>query len=411
MTKRLAVVVVVAAVACAAGAMFAADTVRFRGPDAQGRFPDTGLLKTWPTEGPKLLWSAKGLGAGFSSAVVAGATVYVTGQAPSGQGMLFAFGLDGKEKWKADYGKEVGKMGPAQPGSRGTPTVDGDNVYVLTGYGQLVTVEAKAGKVVRTVDLLKQFGGKQARYGFAESVLIDGDKIICTPGAADASLVAVNRNTGAPVWQSKGLSEEAGYCSPVLVTQGGKKLVVTMTAGAVVGVDADTGKVLWKQPHTGRFGLQPNPPLVGDGMIYITSSGGAAALELSADGSAVKETWTNKDLDVRMHGAVLLDGCIYGGSSSKKALLCVDAKTGKDNWAEAKIGPAVVVAADGMLYCYGSDGTVSLVKPDAKACTIVSQFKVGEGAGMHVAHPTIGGGRLLIRHGDVLLCYDIKAGG
>lgn len=391
----------------------AGDCPRFRGPTGSGVFDETGLLKTWPANGPKPAWSAKGLGEGYSSAVVVGGTVYVTGQDSAGQGLLFAFGEDGSEKWKAPYGPEVGKLGPARPGSRGSPTVDGDRVYVVSGFGRLVTLDAKTGKELSAVDLPKRFGGKMLGFGCAESVLVDGDNVICTPGGPDASIVALNKKTGETIWQSKGLSQPSGYCSAGLIVVGGRKIVTTMLAASVVGLDAATGKVLWSHANRQGNGTQPNTPVYADGMLYATAGRGTGgvALALAADGTSVTAKWTDKTLDNSMQGVVLIDGHIYGtaGGRRGKGLICQELAGGKIAWTAPEVSSGAVVAADGMLYIYGSDGTVRLVKPDAKAYTPVSQFKVMLGAGMHLAHPTIANGRLYIRHGDALAVYDIAA--
>lgn len=407
--RRVTGILVSVLVLVVASAVDGADSPRFRGPAGDGVYAETGLLKSWPAGGPKLAWSVKGLGVGFSSAVVAGGTVYVTGQDAAGQGQLFAFALDGTPKWKVSYGEEVGKRGPAQPGARGTPTVDGDNVYVVSGFGRLVTVDAKEGKVTGTIDLVKRFGAEVARYGNAESVLVDGDRIICTPGGKDASVVALNKKTGETVWQTKGLGEAPGYCSARVISHGGRRIVTTVLNTSIVGIDAGTGEVLWKHAHPQRNGVQPNPPVYADGMLYATSGGAPGVmLELSADGAGAAQKWSDANLDPSMHGVVLLDGCVYG--AGRRALVCLELKTGKVLWSEPKIQRgAVVVAADGMLYVYGSDGTVRLAKPAADSFQPVGSFKVDQGSGMHVAHPTIAEGKLFVRHGDVLLAYDIKA--
>jgi outer membrane protein assembly factor BamB len=174
----------------------AGDCPRFRGPAGDGKFDETGLLKKWPDTGPELAWSVTGLGRGYSSATVVDGAVYVTGMNDKNQGYLFAFELDGSTKWKTIYGPELGKTGPARPGTRGTPTIDGNRIFVMSSFGKVVTIETKKGKVLRTVDLLERFGAEQAKFGFAECVLVDGRKLICTPGGPDASLAALNKNTG-----------------------------------------------------------------------------------------------------------------------------------------------------------------------------------------------------------------------
>ncbi|NLH17826.1 MAG: PQQ-binding-like beta-propeller repeat protein [Phycisphaerae bacterium] len=388
----------------------AADCPRFRGPAGDGIFPETGLLKTWPEGGPKVAWTVKGLGQGFSSAVVANGIVYVTGMDEQKQGYLFAFGLDGSPKWKTAYGPELDKRGPAVAGTRGTPTVDGDRVYVMTGFAKLVVIDAVGGKVLKTIDLAERFGAGEAKFGFTESVLVDGKKVICTPGGADASLVALDRNTGETLWQAKGLAQASGYCSPRIVHHNNQTLVLTMLANGFVAVDADSGKVIRQYDYPHRAGVQPNPPLYQDGMVYFSSGMGTGGTMISLIGEAnTAAQWTDKTLDCQMQGFVLLEGSIYGtAQSGNRGLVCLDWKTGKPLWnaPETKVG--VVIAADGMLYVYAQDGTMYLIQPSNEAFKPAGKFVVSEGTNEHWAHPTVANGRLYVRHGDALIAYDIK---
>ncbi|MHC4330416.1 MAG: PQQ-binding-like beta-propeller repeat protein [Planctomycetota bacterium] len=390
-----------------------ADNPRFRGPAGDGFFPETGLLKKWPEGGPKLAWSVTGLGQGFSSAAVVDGTVYVTGMDNQKQGYLFAFNLDGSSKWKAAYGPEMGKTGPAVAGTRSTPTVNGDRIFVMSSFAQLYTIEPKQGQVLRSVDLLERSGAKQAKFGFAECVLVDDKKIICTPGGPDASLMALNRDTGKTIWQTKGLSQQSAYCSARLIHHGDQRLIVTLVEKGIVAIDPETGKVLWHHEQRNRYGVRPCPPLYADGRIYFCAGGGSGGIQLALadDGLSVTPKWTDKTLDPQMHGVVLVDGCIYGtAQSANKGLVCLDWKTGKVMWNAPAVKMAAVVCADGMLYVYGQDGTMRLVKPSPEAFKSVSEFTVSEGTDQHWAHPTIANGRLYIRHGDALMAYDIKAG-
>ncbi len=400
-------IVVIALVAVVQGG----DCPRFRGPAGDGVFPETGLLKQWPEGGPKLAWLVQGLGQGYSSATVVKGTVYVTGMDDQKQGHLFAFGLDGSAKWKTPYGPELEKRGPAVAGTRGTPTVDGDRTFLKTGFAKLIVFDADDGRVLKSIDLLERFGAEQARFGFAESALIDGRRVICTPGGPDASLAALDRDTGEVLWQTKGLSQPTGYCSARLVQHSDRPLVLTMLANGVVAVDPAGGEVLWQHEYPHRAGVQPNPPLYHDGMVYVCSGmgTGGALLSLGETDPKAAPKWTDKTLDCQMQGTVLLDGCIYGtAQSANKGLVCLDWKTGKALWNAPAIKQGVVIAADGMLYVYGVDGTMHLVKPSREAFAPVSQFTISEGTNEHWAHPTIANGRLYVRHGDALMAYDIK---
>ena len=411
--NRTIVVSMLVVVTALVAAVHGGDCPRFRGPAGDGTFSDTGLLKKWPEGGPKLAWTVKGLGEGYSSAVVANGIVYATGMDDQKQGYLFAFNVDGSPKWKTAYGPELEKRGPAVAGTRGTPTIDGDQVFLMTGFAKLITFEAAKGQVLKTVDLVERFAVKQAQFGFAESVLVDGQKVICTPGGTDASLVALNRNTGEVLWQTKGLSQATGYCSARIIRHGDRRLILTMLGGSVVAVEPGTGQVVWQHEYPHRAGVQPNPPLYADGMVYISSGMGAGGALLSLADSDPNATpkWADKTLDCQMQGTVLIDGCIYGtAQSANKGLVCLEWKTGKAMWNAPEIKQGVAITADGMLYVYGADGTMHMVKPNPAAFELVSRFAVSEGTNEHWAHPTIANGRLYIRHGDALMAYDIKAG-
>jgi len=410
--KRIALFSMFVVIIASAVRAHGGDCPRFRGPAGDGLFNETGLLKKWPDAGPKLAWSVKGLGKGFCSPTVAGGTIYVTGMDDKNQGYLFAFGPDGSRKWKTNYGPEMGKNGPARPGTRGTATIDDNRIFVMSSFAKLVTLDPAKGQVLKSVNLLERFGAEQAKFGFAECVLVDGGKVICTPGGPDASLAALDKNTGETVWQTKGLSQSSGYCSARLIRRGSQRLVLTMLEKALVAIDPDTGKLLWLHEYPQRYSVQPNPPLYDDGMIYICSGAkaGGQMLALADDGLTVTAKWSDKTLDCQMHGVVLIDGYIYGTAQSTPRLVCLELKTGKVMWTTTDTGRGVVVSADGMLYVYSEKGVMHLVKPDPKAFVPVSQFTVSEGTDEHWAHPTIANGRLYIRHGDALMAYDIKAG-
>lgn len=412
--KRCACLVGVVLVVLGISTSFGADWPGWRGPDRDGKSKETGLLKQWPDGGPKLLWTAEGLGQGYSTVAVAKGTIYTTGMRKDGTGVLFAFDYDGKPKWNIPYGPEWKQRGHF--GTRCTPTVDGDRIYVMSGMGTLICFETKDGKKATkkwSVDTVKKFGGKVIGWGIAESVLIDGKNVICTPGGKGASVVALDKMTGKTVWTSKQWSEASAYCSPILIKRGKQRLIVTMTANHIVGLEAGTGKVVWKQPHETRYHINPISPVYQDGFIYATSGYGTGGqmLELSPDGKSVQQKWTEKKLDCHHGGVVLVDGYVYGTSDrgSKGNWICLELKSGKVMYEKKAIGKGSVAYADGMLYGYGENGIVGLIKASPKAAEVVSSFKVTAGTGNHWAHPVICGGRLYIRHGDALMAYQIKA--
>jgi len=372
-------------------------------------------MKKWPEGGPKLLWSIDGLGTGFSTVSIADGLLYTTGMVDR-EGILFAYDLQGNLKWKKSYGAE---WRGSSPGVRTTPTVDRNRVYVMSGNGRVVSFDAKTGEEKWAVDTLKRFDGKNIRWGISESVLTDGNNLMCTPGGKDTTIVALNKMTGETVWTSKGLSEKPCYSSLILVERGGNRLVVNMTENSVVGVDADTGKVLWvdkfEEYQEKPKAINPVTPVYYNGCVYATSGydDGGAMLELSPDGSKVSRKWVDTTLDCHHGGVVIVDGYIYGANWKNNRdgnWVCLDWDSGKVMYEKEWICKGSITYADGMLYCYEEkEGTVALVKASPDGFDIVSSFEVSKGSGEHWAHPVVCDGRLYIRHGDALMVYDIRA--
>jgi outer membrane protein assembly factor BamB len=385
----------------------AADWPQFRGPNRDGTSPETGLMKQWPEGGPKELWSYDGVGEGFSSIAIADGRVYTCGMI-DGQGYLFAFDLEGKLTFKVNYGPEWTR---SYPGTRTTPTIEGDRLYLMSGQGRIACHSARTGDVIWYVDTLEKFGGKNIRWGIAESVLIDGDNVICTPGGRNATVVALNKNTGEPIWTSKGLSQNAAYCSPQLVQRGSTRLILTLVESAIVGVDADTGQVYWREPHEVNYDIQAVSPAYEDGMMFVTNGYnlGSHGYQLSPDGQSIRKKWFEESLDVHHGGVVLVDGNVHG-ASTRGQWMCVDLATGKVKFSDRLVGKGSVIYVDERLYTYGERrGDVGLIKITPDGYETVGSFRVERGSKQHWAHPAISDGRLYIRHGQALMCYDIKA--
>ncbi|MBD3374092.1 PQQ-binding-like beta-propeller repeat protein [candidate division KSB1 bacterium] len=395
--------------------MFAADWPQFRGLNRDGISPETGLLEQWQPDGPKLIWSTEILGSGFSSPSIANGRVFVTGEI-DGEETVFAFDLSGKELWKTTYGP---MWKGSYPAVRTTPTVDGSNLYVISGMGNIACMDVQSGQIKWQVQAVDRFKGEYDRWGISESALIVDDIVIVTPGGPDASLVGLNKQTGATVWTSKGLSDKASYCSPVLVERGNKKIVVTMLENHFVGVDAKTGKVYWSDAFSeyqdDAKSINPVSPIVHNGMIYTTSGydDGGAMYELSADGTSVTRKWTDATLDVHIGGAVLIDGIIYGSNWENNRngnWVALDWQTGTTRYEHKWITKGAIIAADGKLYCYEEkDGNFGLVNAIPEKFDLISSFEITKGSKQHWAHPAISDGRLYVRHGEALMVYDIKA--
>ena len=410
--RLLALVMALCVLPAAAG--LAADWPQFRGPNRDGKSSETGLLKAWPTEGPKLLWKATGCGAGFSSPVIVGDTIYTAGDV-DGQAAVVAFTLDGKPKGKLPFAKAIG-VGDANyhPGFRSTPTIDGGALFILGADGELVCANNKTLQRVWGFNILQKFGGKCGSWKLAESVLIDGDKLICTPGGPNATIVALDKKTGNPSWTSKGLSDPAAYASCIKFAVGNIPMYATMTEKGVVGVSANTGQFLWRYDRPANGTANCPSPVFGDGRVFeatgYNSGGGQVEIKVAGANVTASQTWETKDMVCHHGGYVLVDGFLYGNHGG--AWACLDWKTGAKKWTGRGVGKGCVIYADGMLYCQGEGKSIGLVEAKPDGFKQVSQFPLPpDGKGELWAHPAISNGRLYIRHGDVLFCYDIKAPG
>jgi outer membrane protein assembly factor BamB len=379
---------------------------------------DKGLLRVWPEGGPTLLWTGNGLGDGYASVVIDKGRIFTLGDREDGEYVVCVDDATGKPVWSQRVGDRW-KDG----GSRSTPTSDGTSIYALTPNGDLVCLAAKDGAVRWQKNLAKDFGGKMmSGWGFSESPLVDGDRLICTPGANDAALVALDRKTGEVIWKAK-IDDcgGAGYSSIVKTKAGGVEQYVTVLGktGGAVGVRAKDGKFLWR--HAGVAGKVANipTPIVRDDYVFYTTGyddGGSALLKIVAHGDDVtaEEVWKKDANDLRNHhgGVVLVGDYLYGGHGQNNGFpFCVNFLTGESMWPR-KRGPgersAAVTYADGRLYFRYEDGTMALIEADPTECKIVSTFKIPDGSRPSWAHPVIAGGRLYLRDKDRLLCYDVR---
>jgi outer membrane protein assembly factor BamB len=395
----------------------AADWPQFRGPNRDGKSAETGLLKKWPQAGPRLIWSVEGLGSGYSSAAIANGLVYTTGK-HGADGYIFCFDLNGKQKWKKPYGPEWTKSYPA---TRSTPTVNDGRLYIFSGLGVVYCLDARTGTEIWSKDVATEFDGLFPRWGMSECLLVDGLKVIATPGGKKASVVALNKNTGDVLWACKELTEGSAYCNPVVFEYKGNRMIVTMLCDSVVGIDPETGKLLWRDCfdgyHTDRSRVvNPNAPVYFDGCVYTTSGydNGGAMVQLSTDPTKIVHKWVDRTLDVHHGGVVFVDGYVYGAnfkSMTKGNWACLEWETGKVMFDTAWQGnKGSTIYADGMLYCYAeTTGYVGLAKATPDGFETVSSFKITAGKGKHWAHLSISDGRLYIRHGDVMMVYDISA--
>jgi len=378
----------------------------WRGPGSTGIYAETGLLKTWPANGPEMKWHFDELGEGFSSPVFANGKIYISG-AVDKVGFIYALTQDGKLEWKSTYGEE---WVVNYPGSRATPTVVGDMLYIYSGNGVLTCMNATNGKINWTKDVMKDFSGKNIMWGVTETIVIDGNKLFITVGGTTNNVVALNRLDGKLIWSSKGVGEQSAYCTPLIVKLPTRKLLVQMTEKHIIGLDAETGALLWSYEHINQYAIHPNTPLFYNNSLFCFSGygQGGVKLDLNADGSKVTNAWLSKKLDNRIGGAVVLDGFIYCCGDKTRDWQCTDWKTGEQKYASKEIAQGNVIAADGMLFIYSEKGELALVPASPLAFNVVSKTKVELGSAQHWAHPVIDNGRLFVRHGKSLIAYKIK---
>jgi len=389
---------------------------RFHGLSGYDLPKEQGLLKKWPDSGPTLVWSAKGLGSGYSSVTLADGQIYTSGNLDregKKQTVVSALGLDGKIRWQTG-------VGPAwtgsYPGARSTPTIDGEGIYYESPLGDVVRLDAKSGRKLWAVNILKEFDAENLQWALAESVLVDGPRVIVCPFGKKASVAALDKLTGKTVWTAKSTGDKAGYGSPTLAEYKGLRMIFTMSAKAVIGVNADTGELLWTFAHETEYDVNACNPIFRDGWVFISTGyrAGSVMLKLSVNGTkaSVEKVWDSKDLD-NQHGGVLLVGdCLYGAAHNANGgrWICLDWKTGKRRYAEKGVGKGSVAFADGMLYTLSEKRDVGLAEATPSGHKLVGKFKMPSGGeGPSWAHPVVCGGRLYLRHDDVLFAYDVVA--
>ncbi|HEV8605530.1 MAG TPA: PQQ-binding-like beta-propeller repeat protein [Tepidisphaeraceae bacterium] len=389
----------------------AIDWPQWRGPNRDNLSTETGLLKQWPKEGPPLLWKATGLGIGYSTVSVVGDRIYTMGDSSDSSYVRCISLADGKPIWST----KVGKPGGDHPGTRCTPTVDGDMVYVLGQFGDLVAVTAADGKEVWRKSMKNDFAGKMmSGWGYAESPLVDGDKVLVTPGGNGGAIVALNKKDGGEIWRSKEFTDSAAYSSLVPAEIGGLKQYVQITGNSVVGIAPDSGKVLWKAPRKGKTAVVPTP-IIKDDLVFVSSGYGVGCnlfqITKTGDSFSAKELYANTEMANHHGGLVLLGDYIYGHSDSQ-GWTCMELKTGKTMWKSGKLGKGSIAYADGHLYCRAQDGpgTIALIEATPTGWKETGRFDQPDRSRDNSwPQPVISNGKLFIRDHDTLLCYNIKA--
>ena len=396
------------------------DWEQWRGPNRDGHSRETGLLKEWPKEGPKLIWQMKDVGSGYSTPSISSGRIFLMSNSGLADEFVSAFDVkDGKKIWSVRIGK-VGNpdQKPPFPEARSTPTVDGALLYALGSDGDLVCLETKTGKERWRKSLRSDFGGIPGTWAYAESPLVDGDILVCVPGGKEATLVALNKQNGEVIWKSAVPGgDTAGYASTIIASIGDIKQYVAYTANGLVGVNAKNGKFLWRYEKVkGALGMSIMTPVAHDGYVYAGGTrvgGGAVLLKAAQDAIVAEEAYFDPKLPIAIGGAVLVGDYLYGCSQS--TIMCINFKTGQIIWSERSIAPASLCYADGLLYLHGEGGDVALIEASPEAYrergrfTPPDQPKHGNTMEKSWAYPIIADGRLYIRDLNSLWCYEIKA--
>jgi outer membrane protein assembly factor BamB len=411
--------------AVVAGAAIAADPTKstgdwpqWRGPNRDDVSKEKGLLREWPKEGPKLLWTFRDAGVGYSGFAVVRDRLYSMG-ADDKQEYVFAVDLKTRKKvWSTEVGTRfVNGWGD---GPRGTPTVDDGLVYVIGGQGHFLCVQADSGEKVWMKRLKQDLDGAQmSGWGYTESPLVDGDQVVATPGGSKGAVAALNKKTGEVLWQSKQFTDKAAYSSLVIGEIGGTRQYVQMTGESVAAVSAKDGALLWRFERRSPTAAIPTP-IVSDDNVYATSGYGTGCtllkIERSDNGLKAVQGYANKDMTVQHGGAIKIGDHVYGYSDSK-GWVCMEFKTGKVMWTDKSLGKGSCTCADGHLYCYAeSDGTMALVEANPAGWKEKGRFKIPEKtslprkSGKIWTHPVVANGKLYLRDLDLIFCFDVSDG-
>ncbi|MDX2415280.1 MAG: PQQ-binding-like beta-propeller repeat protein [Bacteroidales bacterium] len=390
---------------------------QFRGDDRSGIYQESNLLKEWPEEGLKELWSIETVGNGFCTPIFTEDRFYISGET-DGETSMYCFNLAGEMQWQSTIGEEWIK---SYPGSRMAPTIVGDLLYTGTGLGNLYCLNIENGEIVWSLNFEKDFAGIPMLHGYSEAPVIDGDKVFWTPGGKEFNAVGLNRFSGEILWSHPGFGERSGYNQGQLIQLPSRNIYVTFSAYHLMGFDTETGELLWSQEQDnlplekrtlGMGDTHTNNVIYDNGFIYYSTADGLGGvkLSLSEDGTEIKQVWRNLSFDGLMGGMVKIGDFIYSESFSKPRLLSINANSGvlSDS---LKIGSGALLSADNMLYYYSSRGELMLIKFNEGKMEIVSSFKITKGDRHHFAHPVINKSILYLRHGKVLMAFDLKAEG
>ena len=385
------------------------DWPQWRGPDRTGLSKETGLLKQWPSAGPPIVWATSNLGEGYGSTAVAGDRVFVQGLRGRDSIASSLNRADGKMVWSKVIGP--GTTNDRGSGPRGTPTVDGDRLYVLTESGDLACLSTSDGSTVWRRNILTDFNAQNIGWLLSESPLVDGRNVIVTPGGRNAGMVALDKMSGKTVWATRELSDEAGYASAVAGDVQGVRTYMTLTSDGGVGVRASDGKLMWKYRRVANGTANIATPIFSDNKVFYSSDYGTGGvlLGLKAQGGEVtaQEIYFTRDMQNHHGGVLLVNGYLYGFNNS--ILTCLEFATGKLMWRDRSVGKGSLTYAEGNLYIQSEDNVVGLAEATSTGYREKGRFQIADSGLPSWAHPVVSGGRLYIRNQGRLTAYDVRA--
>lgn len=380
---------------------------QFGGPNRNGVYPETGLLNSWPAEGPDLVQTITGIGEGFASPTITQNGIYIAGMIDS-VGYVFHFDNNFQLKWKTEIGREFTFK---YVGARGTPTIEGNRLYYVASMGDAVCLNATTGEKIWQINILKKFNGDYIKWGYTESPLIYGEKIFFTPGGKGSNFVALNKMNGDLIWKSDIDSTFNSYCSPVIVNHNKKDLILLNTSYCILMIDPDNGKVIVKHPLNESSNNHAIPPFYTDGKLFYSSGyGEGTTLFQIVEGKQLMDTiYTNKEFDCKLSGLIVYDGTVFGVTDKRKIWAGVDLKTGETKFTSRDLKPGSFILADNKFYLFSDVGEVALAIPSKSGLNIVSKFIVpAESIKMAFAHPVIYNDILFVRYNSNLWLYKIK---
>jgi outer membrane protein assembly factor BamB len=384
-----------------------ADWPQWRGLKRDGTSAETGLMRAWPQDGPKRDWMVEGLGEGYSTVSVSNGVIFTQGQRGATQYVMAFDAATGKKLWEVANGGAFNER--RGDGPRGVPTVEGDRLWAYSADGTLSCLDTKSGKRVWSYNAVQKYGGSVPNWGISESPLVDGEHLIVVTGGRGASVVALNKRTGEPVWRSQ--SDPAAYSSAILAEVGAVRQVLTFTANGAMGLRADNGELLWRYDQVANRTANIATPIFHNGHAFFSSDygTGCALLRLQPQGGSVRSTEVYFNREMRNHysSSVLVGDHLYGFSSA--ILTAMKFLTGEVAWRDRSVGKGSVIYAEGHLYALGEDGTVGLVEATPAVYREKSRFTIAKGSLPMWAPPVIANGRLYLRDQDRLFRYDIRA--